>query len=63
MIGKKVGFSNKEAQQGVISFEPLGMESQIEACERFLGHKGIRSGIATQDTILGLLKVWNEHQG
>ena len=47
----------------MISFEPLGMESQIEACERFLGHKGIQSGIATQDTILSLLKVWDEHQG
>ena len=63
MIGWEVGFSRKEARYGVISFEPLGMESQIEACERFLGHKGIRSGIATQDTILGLLKVRSEHQG
>ena len=47
----------------MISFEPLGMESQIEAYERFLGHKGIQSGIATQDIILRLLKVRNEHQG
>ena len=55
---------SREARDIVISFKPLGMESWIKTCWCvFLVARGLRSGIATQETNMNLLKGWNDGQG